>query len=89
MGRRGRRRIGPRWPPAWWSLEPIPGAGSDVEPYFLSERGIRRDDVMKIPDVDIKAEIEAAMDERRTGEDGYRAWHSRHARRNRGGPAGR
>jgi hypothetical protein len=40
--------------------------------YFLSQRGIRREDVMKIPDVDIKAEIEAAMDERRTGEDAYR-----------------
>lgn len=40
--------------------------------YFLSQRGIRREDVMKIPDVDVKAEIEAAMDERRTGEDSYR-----------------
>ena len=40
--------------------------------YFLSQRGIRREDVMKIPDVDVKAEIEAAMDERRTGTDGYR-----------------
>ncbi len=40
--------------------------------YFLSSRGIRRDDVMKIPDVTVKAEIEAAMDERRTGEQDYR-----------------
>ena len=40
--------------------------------YFLSQRGIRREDVMKIPDVDVKAGIEAAMNERRTGEDGYR-----------------
>jgi hypothetical protein len=40
--------------------------------YFLTQRGIRRDDVMKLPDLNIKAEIEAAMDERRTGEDGYR-----------------
>jgi hypothetical protein len=40
--------------------------------YFLSQRGIRREDVMKIPDVDVKAEIETAMDERRTGEDDYR-----------------
>jgi hypothetical protein len=40
--------------------------------YFLSQRGIRRDDVMKLPDVEVKAQVEAAMDERRTGEDGYR-----------------
>jgi hypothetical protein len=40
--------------------------------YFLSQRGIRRGDVMKLPDVEVKAELEAAMDERRTGEDGYR-----------------
>ena len=40
--------------------------------YFLSQRGIRREDVMKLPDVKVKAQVEAAMDERRTGEDGYR-----------------
>jgi len=40
--------------------------------YFLSQQGIRRDDVMKIPDVELKAQIEAAMDERRTGEEDYR-----------------
>ena len=40
--------------------------------YFLSQRGIRREDVMKIPDLDVKARLEAAMDERRTAEDGYR-----------------
>ena len=40
--------------------------------YFLTQRGIRREDVMKIPDLDVKAKLEAAMDERRTGEDGYR-----------------
>jgi hypothetical protein len=40
--------------------------------YFLTQRGIRREDVMKIPDVTLKAQIEAAMDERRTGEDDYR-----------------
>jgi hypothetical protein len=40
--------------------------------YFLSQRGIRRQDVMNIPDLDVKAQIEAGMDERRTGEDGYR-----------------
>src|SRR5262249_50202873 len=40
--------------------------------YFLSQRGIRRGDVMKLPDIDVKAELETAMDERRTSEDGYR-----------------
>lgn len=40
--------------------------------YFLSSRGIRRDDVMKLPDVAAKAEIEKHMDERRTGEADYR-----------------
>jgi hypothetical protein len=40
--------------------------------YFLSQRGIRREDVLKLPDVEVKARVEAAMDERRTGEDGYR-----------------
>jgi hypothetical protein len=40
--------------------------------YFLTQRGIRRDDVIKIPDLEAKAAFEAAMDERRTGEDGYR-----------------
>lgn len=40
--------------------------------YFLSQRGIHRADVMKLPDVDVKAEVEKYMDERRTGEDGYR-----------------
>src|ERR1700685_3120479 len=40
--------------------------------YFLTQQGIRREDVMKLPDIAIKAMIEEAMDERRTGEDGYR-----------------
>jgi hypothetical protein len=40
--------------------------------YFLTQRGIRREDVMKLPDVALKAQLEAAMDERRTGEQGYR-----------------
>lgn len=40
--------------------------------YFLTQRGIRREDVMKLPDVALKAQLEAAMDERRTGEEGYR-----------------
>jgi hypothetical protein len=40
--------------------------------YFLSQRGIRRGDVMKLPDLKVKGELEAAMDERRTGDPGYR-----------------
>jgi hypothetical protein len=40
--------------------------------YFLSQRGIRRADVMKLPDLEVKAELEKAMDERRTGDEGYR-----------------
>ncbi len=41
--------------------------------YFLTQQGVRREDVMKgVADLDHKAKIEAAMDERRTGEDGYR-----------------
>jgi len=41
--------------------------------YFLSSCGITRDDIMHgIRDMAIKARLEEAMDERRTGEDGYR-----------------
>lgn len=40
--------------------------------YFLSQQDIHRADVMAIPDIEIKAALEGAMDERRTGEDGYR-----------------
>lgn len=40
--------------------------------YFLSQQDIHREDVMAIPDVQAKAELEEAMDERRTGEEGYR-----------------
>lgn len=40
--------------------------------YFLTQQGIRREDVMKLPDVAVKAKIETAMDERRTGEEEYR-----------------
>lgn len=40
--------------------------------YFLSQQGIRREDVMQIPDMELKAQIEAAMDERRTGEKDWR-----------------
>jgi hypothetical protein len=41
--------------------------------YFLTQQGVRREDVMKgVQDLDAKAELEAAMDERRTGEENYR-----------------
>jgi hypothetical protein len=40
--------------------------------YFLTSRGITREDVMKIPDVAVKAKVEEHMDERRTGEEAYR-----------------
>jgi hypothetical protein len=33
---------------------------------------VRREDVMKIPDVEVKAKLEEYMDERRTGEADYR-----------------
>jgi hypothetical protein len=41
--------------------------------YFLTQQGVTRDHVMHgVRDVKIKAELEEAMDERRTGEAGYR-----------------
>lgn len=41
--------------------------------YFLTQQGVSRDMVMHgIRDVKIKAQLEEAMDERRTGEEGYR-----------------
>lgn len=41
--------------------------------YFLTQQGVTRDDVMKgIRDIDMKARVEEAMDERRTGNDDYR-----------------
>lgn len=41
--------------------------------YFLTQQGVQRDDVIAgVRDIEFKAAIEAAMDERRTGEDGYR-----------------
>lgn len=40
--------------------------------YFLSQQGVDRKHVMRgVRDLDAKARLEAAMDERRTGEDGY------------------
>jgi hypothetical protein len=41
--------------------------------YFLTQHGVTREQVMHgIRDIDVKAKLEAAMDERRTGESGYR-----------------
>lgn len=41
--------------------------------YFLTQQGVTRDLVMHgVRDVKIKAQLEEAMDERRTGEEGYR-----------------
>jgi hypothetical protein len=41
--------------------------------YFLTQQGVKREDVMRgVREVELKAELEAAMDERRTGEEGYR-----------------
>lgn len=41
--------------------------------YFLTQQGVAREHVMKgVQDLDAKARLEAAMDERKTGEEGYR-----------------
>lgn len=41
--------------------------------YFLTQQGVDREHVMSgVRDIKAKARLEAAMDERRTGEDGYR-----------------
>jgi hypothetical protein len=41
--------------------------------YFLTQQGVSRADIMEgVRDIETKAQLEAAMDERRTGEDGYR-----------------
>jgi hypothetical protein len=41
--------------------------------YFLTQQGVARENVMRgVRDLDAKAHLEEAMDERRTGEDGYR-----------------
>src|SRR5437879_6803374 len=40
--------------------------------YFLTQQGVNRDDVMNgVRDIETKAQLEAAMDERRTGQQGY------------------
>lgn len=40
--------------------------------YFLTSQGITRDQVMAIRDVETKSRLEEAMDERKTGHEGYR-----------------
>lgn len=40
--------------------------------YFLTQQEVTREMVMAIPDVEAKARLEEAMDERKTGEPGYR-----------------
>src|SRR5260370_1037228 len=41
--------------------------------YFLTQQGVSRTDIMDgVRDIETKAQLEAAMDERRTGEEGYR-----------------
>lgn len=40
--------------------------------YFLTQQGVTRDMVIAIRDVEAKARLEDAMDERKTGEPGYR-----------------
>lgn len=42
--------------------------------YFLTSQDITRDQVMAIRDIEAKARLEEAMDERKTGEPGYRRW---------------
>lgn len=56
------------WSQGGMSFKFLPGEFD----YFLTQQDIQREDVMAIPDVEAKAQLEAAMDERRTGEDGYR-----------------
>lgn len=60
---------------AWRSFKDGNGQYSFLEgefDYFLSQRGIQREDVMKLPDRTVQVELDTAMDERRTGEEGYR-----------------
>lgn len=41
--------------------------------YFLTQRGVKREDIINgIRDIEVKAKLEKAMDERRTGEENYR-----------------
>ena len=53
----------------WGTFRFLPGEFD----YFLTSHGIDRDYVMAtMRDMQVKARLEAAMDERRTGEEGYR-----------------
>lgn len=65
MLRSGRWR---KWSQGGMMFEFLPGEFD----YFLSQQEIYREYVMIIPDVTAKATLEEAMDERRTGESGYR-----------------
>src|SRR5258708_18105888 len=40
--------------------------------YFLTQQGVNREDVMAIPNAKLKAKLEEAMDERRSGAPDYR-----------------
>jgi hypothetical protein len=61
---------------AWQSFQDGLGRYQFLEgefDYFLTQQGVRRDDVMNgVRDIETKARLEAHMDERKTGEDGYR-----------------
>ena len=61
---------------AWHSFQDGLGRYQFLEgefDYFLTQQGVRRDDVMNgVRDIETKAQLEAHMDERKTGEDGYR-----------------
>lgn len=58
-----------RWSQGGMTFEFLPG---EFDYYFLSQQDIQRSEVMAIPDIDAKAKLEEAMDERRTGEPDYR-----------------
>lgn len=65
MLRSGRWR---KWSQGGMTFEFLPGEFD----YFLTQQEIHREQVMILPDVSAKAALEEAMDERRTGERGYR-----------------
>jgi hypothetical protein len=61
---------------AWQSFQDGLGSYQFLEgefDYFLTQQGVRREDVINgVRDIETKARLEAHMDERKTGEDGYR-----------------
>jgi hypothetical protein len=57
-----------KWSQGGLDFEFLPGEFD----YFLTQQDIQRDEVLAIPDVEVKATLEEAMDERRTGEARYR-----------------